>query len=141
YLPSITRWLKPRSRSNCRSLANGRSSATTCSRVRSLRSVGVRRRTIRRTPASLASAPPGLSYLQRARLQSGKRRAPIMIAQEVLDHLRVEPGSRVRLKDYDTGWAQTPELKHLGKDAVKARSKAILDRSLEELSQSQELLY
>jgi PPK2 family polyphosphate:nucleotide phosphotransferase len=64
-----------------------------------------------------------------------------MIAQEILERFRVEPGTRVRLKDHDTGWAQTPELKELGKDAIKARARAILEQNLEELSQAQELLY
>jgi len=64
-----------------------------------------------------------------------------MIHQDFLDIFRLKPGKKVRLKDHDTGWAQTKELKELGKDAVKERSKEILDKSLEELAEAQELLY
>ena len=41
-----------------------------------------------------------------------------MIRQEFLDLFRLQPGKKVRLKDHDTGWAQTKELKEFGKDAV-----------------------
>jgi hypothetical protein len=30
-----------------------------------------------------------------------------MIQPEIIDRLRVPPGKKIRLKDYDTGWAQT----------------------------------
>jgi PPK2 family polyphosphate:nucleotide phosphotransferase len=64
-----------------------------------------------------------------------------MIQQDILDLFRLQPGKKVRLKDHDTGWAQTKELKELGKDAVKERSKEILDKNLEDLAKAQELLY
>jgi PPK2 family polyphosphate:nucleotide phosphotransferase len=64
-----------------------------------------------------------------------------MIPREIIDRLRVAPGKRLRLKDRDTGWAQTPELKELGKGSVKERAKAILEKNLEELAEAQELLY
>jgi PPK2 family polyphosphate:nucleotide phosphotransferase len=64
-----------------------------------------------------------------------------MIQQEILDILRLKPGKKVRLKDHDTGWAQTKELKELGKDTVKERAKEILDKNLEDLSEAQDLLY
>ena len=64
-----------------------------------------------------------------------------MIQQDFLDLFRLQPGKKVRLKDHDTGWAQTKELKELGKDAVKERSKEILDKNLEDLAKAQELLY
>jgi PPK2 family polyphosphate:nucleotide phosphotransferase len=59
----------------------------------------------------------------------------------VLDLFRVTPGKKVRLKDYDTGWAQTKELRELGKDAVKQRAKEILDQNLMDLAEAQERLY
>src|SRR5262245_60701423 len=65
----------------------------------------------------------------------------IMIADEILDLFRLKPGKKVRLKDHDTGWAQTKELKELGKDVVKERSKEILEKNLEDLAKAQELLY
>jgi PPK2 family polyphosphate:nucleotide phosphotransferase len=64
-----------------------------------------------------------------------------MITRDIIDRFRVPPGKKVRLKDYDPGWAQTRELKELGKDVVKERAKAILDKNLKELAQAQELLY
>jgi PPK2 family polyphosphate:nucleotide phosphotransferase len=64
-----------------------------------------------------------------------------MIAQDILDLFRLKPGKKVRLKDHDTGWAQTKELKEFGKDAVKERTKVVLDKNLEDLAEAQELLY
>jgi hypothetical protein len=64
-----------------------------------------------------------------------------MIQQDILDIFRLKSGKKVRLKDHDTGWAQTKELKELGKDMVKERSKEILDKNLEDLAKAQELLY
>src|SRR5262245_38128735 len=64
-----------------------------------------------------------------------------MIQKEIIDLFRVPPGKDVRLKDLDTGWAQTKELKDLGKDAVKERTKEILEKNLADLAEAQELLY
>ncbi len=64
-----------------------------------------------------------------------------MLQQELLEIFRLKPGKKVRLKDHDTGWAQTKDLKELGKDVVKDRAKEILDKSLAELAQAQDLLY
>ncbi len=64
-----------------------------------------------------------------------------MLGKDILDALRVPPGKRIRLKDYDTGWAQTKELKSLGKEAAKEQAKVILQKNLEELATAQDLLY
>jgi PPK2 family polyphosphate:nucleotide phosphotransferase len=64
-----------------------------------------------------------------------------MIQQDLIDLFRLKPGKKVRLKDHDTGWAQTKEMKELGKDVVKDRAKEILDKNLEDLAEAQELLY
>ena len=64
-----------------------------------------------------------------------------MIRQDILDRFRLQPGKNVRLKDHGTGWAQTKELKELGKDVVKERTKEILDKNLADLAEAQELLY
>jgi PPK2 family polyphosphate:nucleotide phosphotransferase len=64
-----------------------------------------------------------------------------MISQDILDLFRLQPGKKVRLKDHDTGWAQTKEFKELGKDVVKDRAREILDKNLEDLAEAQELLY
>jgi PPK2 family polyphosphate:nucleotide phosphotransferase len=64
-----------------------------------------------------------------------------MIPEDIVKLFRVTPGKRLKLKDHDPGWAQSKELKHLGKEAVKSRAKEILAENLAELSQAQELLY
>jgi PPK2 family polyphosphate:nucleotide phosphotransferase len=64
-----------------------------------------------------------------------------MISRDVLDRFRVPPGGRLRLKDHDTGWAHTKEMKELGKAEIKERAQEILRQNLAELSQAQELLY
>jgi hypothetical protein len=53
----------------------------------------------------------------------------------------LQPGKKVRLRDHDTGWAQTKELKELGKDVVKDRAREIPDKNLEDLAEAQALLY
>src|SRR5262245_9594708 len=64
-----------------------------------------------------------------------------MISKDILDIFRLKPGKKVRLKDHDTGWAQTKELKEIGKDAVKERTREVLAKNLEDLAEAQELLY
>jgi PPK2 family polyphosphate:nucleotide phosphotransferase len=64
-----------------------------------------------------------------------------VIRKDIIDLFRVAPDTKVRLKDHDTGWAQTDELKELGKDAIKERSKQILAENLEHLTEAQNLLY
>jgi PPK2 family polyphosphate:nucleotide phosphotransferase len=64
-----------------------------------------------------------------------------MIRRDILDLFRLQAGKKVRLEDHDTGWAQTKELKELGKDVVKDRAREILDKNLEDLARAQELLY
>ena len=59
-----------------------------------------------------------------------------MIEERFLKKLRVKPGTHVRLKSHDTGWAMLPELKAAGKEKVKARAQAALAASLERLSAS-----
>lgn len=64
-----------------------------------------------------------------------------MIRRDILDLFRLKPGKKVRLADHDTGWAQTKELKELGKEVVRQRAREILNKNLEELAEAQELLY
>jgi PPK2 family polyphosphate:nucleotide phosphotransferase len=64
-----------------------------------------------------------------------------MIRQDIIELFRVPTGKKIRLRDYDTGWAQTKEMKALGKDTVKARAKAILEKNLEDLAEAQERLW
>src|SRR5262245_60456327 len=64
-----------------------------------------------------------------------------MIQPEIIDLFRVPPDKKLRLKDHDSGWAQTEELKELGKDVVKERAAAVLEQSRTDLTAAQELLY
>jgi PPK2 family polyphosphate:nucleotide phosphotransferase len=69
------------------------------------------------------------------------RRGIRVIRQELMERFRVPPGKKVRLEDHDPGWAQTKELRELGKDAVKERAQEILAEHLSDLAEAQELLY
>jgi PPK2 family polyphosphate:nucleotide phosphotransferase len=64
-----------------------------------------------------------------------------MLGDDVLKTIRVPPGERVRLKDHDTGWALTDDLKTVKKDDVKERARELLGRDLAELAKAQDLLY
>jgi PPK2 family polyphosphate:nucleotide phosphotransferase len=64
-----------------------------------------------------------------------------MIPQSIVDRFCVKAGEKFRLKEHDAGWAQTKELKELGKEVVKERAGEILDESREQLAAAQELLY
>ena len=64
-----------------------------------------------------------------------------MINPKVIKLFQVEPGEKARLKQRDTGWAQTEEMKELGKDEVKGRAETILTENLKQLTEAQELLY
>ncbi len=64
-----------------------------------------------------------------------------MIDIDLIQRFRVEPGKKIRLKEYHTGWDQTKELKLLGKDVIKGRAAEILERNRKELAETQEMLY
>ncbi len=64
-----------------------------------------------------------------------------MIDKKLIKLLRVKPGKKISLKDYDTGWEQTDDLKELGKDEVKERARVILEQNLADLTEIQQLLY
>ncbi|MDD2660209.1 MAG: polyphosphate kinase 2 family protein [Methylococcales bacterium] len=64
-----------------------------------------------------------------------------MIKQKYIDLLCVEPGKKIHLKDYETGWAQTKDFEEVGKDKVKERANEILQQNLADLTQVQQLLY
>lgn len=53
----------------------------------------------------------------------------------------LEPGKKVNLKDFPTGWAQSEEFKSLGKDAIKERASELLESNRNTLAQAQELLW
>jgi PPK2 family polyphosphate:nucleotide phosphotransferase len=64
-----------------------------------------------------------------------------MIKPEIIDLFRVRPGKRLKLKDHDTGWAQTKDMEDLGKEVIKERAQQTLAQNLQDLAQAQELLY
>ena len=64
-----------------------------------------------------------------------------MIKKEIIEMFRVKPGKKIHLKDHETGWEQTEAFKSLGKKAIKDRAKEVLEKSVEELTECQELLY
>jgi PPK2 family polyphosphate:nucleotide phosphotransferase len=64
-----------------------------------------------------------------------------MMEERFLKKLRVEPGRKVRLKDYDTSWVHAREFKSFDKAAMKARARQVLLKSQERLCDQQELLY
>jgi PPK2 family polyphosphate:nucleotide phosphotransferase len=64
-----------------------------------------------------------------------------MISADLLKFFRVKPDTRVRLEDYDPGWEQTEELADLGKQAARRKAEELLESSVAELADAQELLY
>lgn len=64
-----------------------------------------------------------------------------MIKESFIEKLLVKPGKLVSLTDFNTGWAQTEELKGEGKNAVKSRAADILEENKEALTSAQELLW
>lgn len=64
-----------------------------------------------------------------------------MLPQEIIDRFCIEPGTKLKLKDHDTGWAQTPLLKELGKVAVKEQAQLILAENLKALAEAHDILY
>ena len=64
-----------------------------------------------------------------------------MIKKKYIDLLRVKPGKKISIKDYDTGWGQHDDFKEIGKDELKERANESLQENLADLSQVQQLLY
>ncbi len=64
-----------------------------------------------------------------------------MIRNKILKAIRVKPGSKVRLDDYDSGLDILPELKEFDKDDLKAMASEMLEENRAELAEMQELLY
>lgn len=64
-----------------------------------------------------------------------------MIKKEIIESFRVKPDKKIHLKDHETGWEQTEAFKSLGKKAIKERAKEVLEKSVQELTECQELLY
>jgi len=54
---------------------------------------------------------------------------------------RVEPGTRVRLREYDPSWMGTKEMRELGKKKLKDRARKILEENIEDLAEAQRVLW
>ena len=54
---------------------------------------------------------------------------------------KVSANSKIKLKDFDTGWAQNEETKFLGKGKLKQMANTLLEQNRRELAKAQELLY
>ncbi|MCX6875317.1 MAG: polyphosphate kinase 2 family protein [Verrucomicrobia bacterium] len=64
-----------------------------------------------------------------------------MIKPTLIQQFRVEPGTKVNLKQYVTDWTATDNAQELGKDVIKERAREILEENRKELATAQELLY
>jgi PPK2 family polyphosphate:nucleotide phosphotransferase len=64
-----------------------------------------------------------------------------MIKEKIIRKLRVVPGKGIKLKNFETGWAQNEELKLVEKGLVKERAAEILEANRISLASSQELLW
>ena len=64
------------------------------------------------------------------------------LTQKEIERLfRVPAKGRIRLKDFDPGWAGRKELRQLGKGEIKARADALLTKNRESLNAAQEVLW
>jgi PPK2 family polyphosphate:nucleotide phosphotransferase len=61
--------------------------------------------------------------------------------KEIRKLFQVPTRGRVRLRDYDPGWAADKELKQLTKDERKARASVVLKENVDDLADAQERLY
>jgi PPK2 family polyphosphate:nucleotide phosphotransferase len=64
-----------------------------------------------------------------------------MLEEKIIDRFRIGPGEKFRIKDFDTAWAGTKEMRELGEDELKERAGALLEENRRELAEAQELLW
>jgi PPK2 family polyphosphate:nucleotide phosphotransferase len=64
-----------------------------------------------------------------------------MAKNEPFGVLRVKPHAKVRLRDWDTAWAGTKELRNLKADQLEKETREILQRNLQQLADAQDLLW
>jgi PPK2 family polyphosphate:nucleotide phosphotransferase len=64
-----------------------------------------------------------------------------MLKRKILEHFRIEPGERFRLKDYNPAKTNEKALKALGKDELKERAQEVLQKNLQELHEAQATLW
>jgi PPK2 family polyphosphate:nucleotide phosphotransferase len=61
--------------------------------------------------------------------------------KEIHNTCRLEPGNRIRLKDFDPGWMGGKDLADIEKDQMKDRARAFLENNSRNLAEAQELLW
>jgi len=64
-----------------------------------------------------------------------------MLKEKYLQKMRVQPGMKLTLADFYTGWDQNKSLREEGKDAVKQRAATIFEDNRAALAEAQELLW
>lgn len=64
-----------------------------------------------------------------------------MIRKDIIALFHVPAGKKIRLKDFNPHWKQTPEFEEFGKEALKGRAKEVLEQNLADLAEAQQLLY
>jgi PPK2 family polyphosphate:nucleotide phosphotransferase len=64
-----------------------------------------------------------------------------MLSKDDLDRLRVPPGKRIRLKDYPSSWMTANGAPDASKVLVKEGAQEVLKKTLQELSEAQQLLF
>jgi PPK2 family polyphosphate:nucleotide phosphotransferase len=64
-----------------------------------------------------------------------------MLQEKVIKIFRVDNRKKFKLADHKPGWNQAPEFEDFGKDAVKERSKVVLEENLADLAKAQDTLY
>lgn len=64
-----------------------------------------------------------------------------MFNSKIIDAVRVKPGARIHLGDFETGYRFADELKDIAKGELKKKAKEVLEQNLADLASMQELLY
>ena len=64
-----------------------------------------------------------------------------MIKKKYIKLFRVEPGKKIKLKDFATSWAQNKDFAAMGKEKLKERAAVVLQQSQTDLAEVQQLLY
>ncbi len=69
------------------------------------------------------------------------RKEVLVIKQKDIDRLRVEPGKKIHLKDFNTEWDKLDKYEEAGETALKAQLNLLLAKNLTDLTKAQQLLY
>ncbi len=70
-----------------------------------------------------------------------KKDAKNQLIKEIMDRCMVNEENSFKLTDYNTKWTESEKIEKYGEKKLKKKTRKILKENLEELSESQELLY